>query len=82
MAPRKSESTTRMRLVGWNVQPVIMADDGDNLTNIPVQATQIPAAGWEEFKAGGDQAALEELREQVENATIIPTAQNGSATST
>jgi hypothetical protein len=70
-----------MRLVGWNVQPVIMADDGDNLTQIPVQPTQIPAAGWEDFKAGGDEKALDELREQVENATIVPTAQNGSATS-
>jgi hypothetical protein len=70
---------TRMRLVGWNVQPVIMADDGDNLIAVPVQATQIPAAGWEEFKAGGDQKALDDLREQVENARVVPAASNGSS---
>lgn len=82
MSPTKKEANTRMRLVGWNVQPVIMADDGDNLTAVPVAATMIPAVGWDEFKAGGDDAALEDLRTQVENATIIPAAQNGSATST
>jgi hypothetical protein len=70
-----------MRLVGWNVQPVIMADDGENLTAVPVAATMIPAAGWEEFKAGGDEAALEDLRTQIQNATIVPTATNGSASS-
>lgn len=56
----------RMRVVGWNVQPIIMSDDGENLTPVPVQATTINAADWEEFKLNGDKAALEELRAQVE----------------
>jgi hypothetical protein len=55
-----------MRLVGWNVQPVIMSDDGENLTAVNVQAVQIPAAQWQAFKDGGDIAALEQVRPQVE----------------
>lgn len=55
-----------MRVVGWNVQPVIMADDGENLTPVQVSPQTIAAGQWEEFKAGGDKAALESLRAQVE----------------
>lgn len=62
------QKTVRMRLVGWQIQPVIMADDGDNLTPIPVGATMIPSAEWDAFKAGGDERALQELRQQVEGA--------------
>jgi hypothetical protein len=62
--------TTRMRLVGWNVQPVIMADDGEDLTPVAVQATMIAAKDWQGFKDGGDKAALEELRPKVENGSL------------
>ena len=58
--------STRMRLVGWNVQPVVMADDGDTLTPVQVNGTQILAADWQAFKDGGDQQALEGVRAQVE----------------
>lgn len=58
----------RMRLVGWNVQPVVMADDGENLSPVQVGGQMIPAAGWEDFKAGGDERALDALRAQVESA--------------
>lgn len=61
--------TTRMRLVGWNVQPVVMADDGENLTPVNVGAQTIPAAQWEAFKTGGDAEALERLRAQIETAS-------------
>lgn len=56
----------KMRLVGWNVQPIIMADDGENL--MPVQSTgdTILAADWATFKDGGDEAALERLRKEIE----------------
>jgi hypothetical protein len=47
------------------VQPVIMADDGDNLTEIQVGASMVPAAQWQAFKGGGDEAALDSIREQV-----------------
>lgn len=57
---------TRMRVVGWNVQPVLMADDGENLTTVPVQATMISNAQWRDFKEGGDEEALEKLRQQIE----------------
>ena len=56
----------RMRLVGWNVQPVVMADDGENLTAVEVSGQMIPAAQWQRFKDGGDEEALAALREQVE----------------
>jgi hypothetical protein len=69
MSPKK-DANTRMRLVGWNIQPVIMSDDGENLTPVPVQATMIPAAGWQEFKDGGDKSALEDLRAQIENGKV------------
>jgi hypothetical protein len=61
--------TTRMRVVGWQVQPVIMADDGDNLIPINVDMVMIPAAQWEDFKAGGDSEALRQVREQIEKPT-------------
>jgi hypothetical protein len=57
-----------MRLVGWMVQPVVMADDGENLTAVNVGAQQIPAAQWDAFKAGGDAQALDQLRAQIEGA--------------
>lgn len=59
--------SARLRIVGWNVQPVVMLDDGENLTAVPVGPQMIPAAAWEEFKAGGDQHAIASLREQVAN---------------
>lgn len=55
-----------MRLVGWMVQPVLMADDGDNLEAVQVQAQTIPASQWKQFKDGGDEAALEQMRAQIE----------------
>ena len=75
--------TTRMRLVGWQVQPVIMADDGENLAPVNVQGTQILAAGWQAFKDGGDAAALDQLRVQVEGAASAgqsPADAQGAAT--
>jgi hypothetical protein len=72
--------TTRMRLVGWNVQPVVMADDGANLTPMNVGPQMVPAAQWEDFKAGGDVKALESIRQQIEGpeASPIPTEQNAT----
>lgn len=69
MSPKK-ETSPRMRLVGWNVQPVLMADDGENLTPVQVGATMITAANWDEFKEGGDKLALEDLRAQIENGKV------------
>jgi hypothetical protein len=69
----------RMRLVGWQVQPVLMADDGENLTPVQVQPQVIPAAQWKAFKDGGDEEALEGLRGQIEDgvppAAPAPTCQ-------
>lgn len=57
---------SRMRLVGWEVRPVVMVDDGENLTPVPVQPVTISAEQWEGFKAGGDEQSLDQLRSQVE----------------
>lgn len=57
-----------MRLVGWTVQPVVMADDGENLTSVHVGPQMIAAADWQAFKDGGDAEALAALRAQVEEA--------------
>lgn len=62
----------RMRLVGWLVQPLIMADDGDSLTELPVQPQRVPAPEWQAFKEGGDDAALKSLRAQVEQGARPP----------
>lgn len=58
--------STRMRIVGWEVRPVVMADDGDNLDPIQVGPQMIPAAQWEAFKAGGDAQALAGIQQQIE----------------
>jgi hypothetical protein len=55
-----------MRVVGWQVQPIVMADDGDNLTPVNVQPVTISAAQWQAFKDGGDEQALEQVRAQIE----------------
>ena len=66
--------STRMRVVGWQVQPVIMADTGDNLTSVPVQAAFIAAAEWDTFRLSGFGAALEQVRAQVEGPPAPPPA--------
>lgn len=60
---------TRLRVVGYLVQPQIMADDGENLTPLPVQPVTIPAADWPnvlEAVAIG----IAQLRQQVEGPTV------------
>ena len=57
---------TRMRLVGWQVRPVIMADDGETLEAVQIQPQMIPASQWQEFKDGGDEEALTLVRAQIE----------------
>ena len=61
---------SKMRLVGWNVQPVVMADDGENLTPVNVGARMIPTAQWQAFKDGGDVTALEQVRVQIEEPQL------------
>lgn len=55
-----------MRVVRWLVQPVIMADDGEELTEVQVNPLVIAAREWEAWTAGGYQASLDQLRAQVE----------------
>jgi len=62
--------SNRMRIIGWQVQPVLMSDDGDNLTPLNTQAQMIPIGQWKEFKDGGDETALEQMRKQVESPVV------------
>jgi hypothetical protein len=55
-----------MRLVGWNVTPVVMLDDGENLTPVNVPAAFVPAREWDGFSAGGWQEHLAGLAKQLE----------------
>jgi hypothetical protein len=61
-----------MRLVGWQVVPVIMADNGDDLAPVQIQPQMIPAKDWQAFKNGGDVTALESVRAQIEGAPEPP----------
>lgn len=56
----------RLRLVGWNVQPVLMVDDGEHLAPLEVQGQMIPASQWEAFKDGGDATAIEGVQRQLD----------------
>ncbi len=55
----------RVRVVGWNVQPIVMLDDGDDLTPLNLNPQTIAAKDWPAFKAGGDEQALDSIRAQV-----------------
>lgn len=55
-----------MRVVGWEVRPVIMADDGDSLEPLQVQLQFVPHRQWPQFTSVGYRESLEQLRRQVE----------------
>lgn len=55
----------RLRIVGWNVQPIAMIDDGENLTALPINPQLIPNTLWQEFKDGGDDKMLDSIRMQI-----------------
>jgi hypothetical protein len=57
-----------MRVRGWQVMPVVVTDDGDDLEDISVRPVMIPAREWQAFKDGGDEQALEQIRAQIEVA--------------
>lgn len=46
--------TMRLRVVGWQVQPVLMADDDINLIPIPSDTRLINTHEWDQWKSGGD----------------------------
>jgi hypothetical protein len=64
----RTSDMTRMRVVSWEVRPMIMADDDENLEAVQVGPQVIPAARWQAFKDGGDAEALENVRRQVEDS--------------
>lgn len=59
-----SANTGTVRLVGWVVKPVLMLDDGDDLTPMNCTEQMIPRAQWQAFKDGGDEAAVGQIRAQ------------------
>ena len=73
-------SNLKMRLVGWSVQPIIMSDDGINLTPVEVHAQILPAAQWDSFINGGYTTALESIRTQIETIDPAPFADTAQTT--
>lgn len=67
--------TNRVRIVQWNVQPVVMVDDGEILTPLPVEALSIAAADWPAWAENGWRAAVEQLRAQVEGPSELTVEQ-------
>lgn len=62
----------RLRIIGYLVQPQLMADDGENLTPLPVQPLTILAADWPGVVALVADG-VEALRQQVEGpAQVAP----------
>lgn len=69
----------RMRIVGWQVAPILMADDGENLLPVNVQPQIIAAAAWEAWKAGEDAKSLDALRAQIEGVkTTVAEPENAA----
>ena len=57
----------RMIIAGWIVQPVVLAlhDDG-TADEMKIQPQKIGPSQWQQFKDGGDEQSLEQLRVQIE----------------
>lgn len=69
---------SRLRVIGFTVQPQFMVDDGENLTPLPVDPLNIPAAQWSdvlEIVASG----VEQLRAQVESPPLTVVDEAASA---
>lgn len=63
----------RLRIQGFMIQPKAFTDDGENLTELPVQAVFIPLADWPnvvEHMA----LAVDQLRAQVEGPPLSAVA--------
>lgn len=60
----------RLRVVGFVVQPQLMADDGENLTTVTVNPVTVPAADWPNV-VDAMAAAIEQLRSQVEEPASL-----------
>lgn len=68
MTAKKETPKKRLRVLGWEVKPLVMVDDGDELQGLNVQAATISVKEWQAFKDGKDDDALEEIRKQIEEA--------------
>ncbi len=66
--------TARLRIVAYQVLPQLLADDGQTLTPLNVAPVTIPAAEWPGV-LGIVAAGIEQLRQQVESPTPIPTGE-------
>lgn len=63
-----------MRVKGWQVVPIVEADDGtdEGTHGVQVKPTVIHVRDWAAFKNGGDEEALAGLRAQVEGPAGPP----------
>lgn len=56
----------QVRVIGWDVRPVLMVDDGEHLTPLDVQPVTVLAVHWDQFKNGGDAKAITDIQAQVD----------------
>jgi hypothetical protein len=56
----------RLRVVGWQVTPVLMTDDGENLRPLTLPPAMIPGEDWAAFVEGGWKEQLDRLRDEIE----------------
>lgn len=61
-----------VRPVKWIVQPVFLADDGENLEELAVEPLAIPARDWEAWAGGGWRDGVAELQAKVAGAGEAP----------
>lgn len=59
----------RVRVIQYVIHPVLVVDDGADLTPLDVEPITVPAAGWASFIEGGLASALAGLEAQVNDAT-------------
>lgn len=68
----------KARIIGVQVIPQIVIDDGDNLTPQPVQPMTVLWRDWPQFAAHGLQDALAQLQAQLDAQNTTP-EQRGQA---
>lgn len=70
----KEEDVKRVRLVKVIVQPVVVVDDGETLTEHVADPLVVPAKEWGAFDSEGFQRAMAGLSEQLLSQADGPVA--------
>lgn len=57
--------TTKLRVIKMVLQPVVVLDDGETLTEIEVQPIVVPWKAWDAYVNGGLAEAMAQLEAQL-----------------